>query len=60
MMMNKPAIFWRSSGRAAPVAPELTIARGETLTFTNDDAFIHPIYATGLLELEEKSRGKSR
>ena len=38
---------------------EVTINRGESLTFTNDDEFIHQIYSTGLFDSEEKSPGEN-
>jgi plastocyanin len=41
--------------RFAPA--EVTIHRGESLTFTNDDEFIHQVYAEGLFDSEEKEPG---
>lgn len=38
---------------------EVTINRGETLTFTNDDSFIHQIYVDGLFDSEEKAPGEN-
>ena len=38
---------------------DVTINRGATLTFTNDDAFIHQIYVTGLFDSEEKAPGQN-
>jgi plastocyanin len=38
---------------------ELTIARDETVTFTNEDSFIHQIYVDGLFDSEEKSPGEN-
>lgn len=38
---------------------EVTIAKGESLTFTNQDAFIHQIFVTGLFDSEEKNRGEN-
>ena len=38
---------------------EITIARGATLTFTNDDEFIHQIYATGLFDSDERIPGQT-
>ena len=38
---------------------EVTINRGESLTFTNDDEFIHQIYSTGLFDSEEKAPGEN-
>ena len=37
---------------------EVTISRGETLTFTNEDSFIHQIYVNGLFDSEEKGPGE--
>jgi plastocyanin len=44
-------------GRAFRPA-EVTIGRGETLTFTNEDSFIHQIYVDGLFDSDEKSPGE--
>ncbi|HET7084236.1 MAG TPA: cupredoxin domain-containing protein [Rhizomicrobium sp.] len=38
---------------------EVTINRGESLTFTNEDSFIHQIYVDGLFDSEEKSPGEN-
>jgi plastocyanin len=38
---------------------EVTINRGETLTFTNEDSFIHQIYVDGLFDSEEKAPGEN-
>ena len=38
---------------------ELTINRGESLTFTNEDSFIHQIYVDGLFDSEEKAPGEN-
>ena len=43
-------------GRAFRPA-ELAINRGESLTFTNEDSFIHQIYVDGLFDSEEKAPG---
>ena len=43
-------------GRAFRPA-EVTISRGEALTFTNEDSFIHQIYVDGLFDSEEKAPG---
>ena len=37
---------------------EVTISRNETLTFTNEDSFIHQIYVNGLFDSEEKGPGE--
>lgn len=37
---------------------EVTISRGETLTFTNEDSFIHQIYVNGMFDSEEKGPGE--
>jgi plastocyanin len=37
---------------------EVTISRGESLTFTNEDSFIHQIYVNGLFDSEEKAPGE--
>ena len=38
---------------------EVTINRGESLTFTNQDEFIHQIYRLGLFDSEEKAPGEN-
>jgi plastocyanin len=45
------------SGRAFHPG-ETTIGKGESLTFTNNDQFIHQIYAVGLFDSEEKAPGE--
>ncbi len=37
---------------------EVTINRGESLTFTNHDQFIHQVYVRGLFDSDEKSPGE--
>lgn len=37
---------------------EITIARGASLTFTNNDEFIHQIYVTGLFDSDERVPGQ--
>ena len=38
---------------------EVTIDRGESLTFTNQDEFIHQIFVVGLFDSEEKNPGEN-
>lgn len=38
---------------------EITIARGQTVTFTNEDSYIHQIYVDGLFDSEEKGPGQN-
>ena len=38
---------------------EITIKAGDSLTFTNDDEFIHQMYADGLFDSDEKKPGQS-
>jgi len=38
---------------------EVTINRGESLTFTNKDEFIHQIFVVGLFDSEEKNAGEN-
>ena len=45
-------------GRAFRPA-EVTINRGEALTFTNNDEFIHQIYVPDLFDTDEKSPGQN-
>jgi plastocyanin len=61
---------WTSAGWAADAAhtivqqerafrpAEVTINRGEALTFTNRDEFIHQIFVTGLFDSDEKNPGE--
>ena len=44
-------------GRAFRPA-EVTITRNESLTFTNEDSFIHQIYVDGLFDSDEKAPGE--
>ncbi len=62
---------WASAGWAADAAhtivqkdrafrpTEVTINRGEQLTFTNNDEFIHQIFVLGLFDSEEKNPGEN-
>jgi plastocyanin len=45
-------------GRAFRPA-EVTIARGESLTFTNEDEFIHQVYVAGLFDTDERAPGQN-
>jgi plastocyanin len=38
---------------------EVTIVRGQALTFTNEDSYIHQIYVDGLFDSEEKAPGQN-
>lgn len=38
---------------------DVTITAGESLTFTNEDSFIHQIYVNGLFDSEEKGPGEN-
>ena len=38
---------------------EITINRGETVTFTNDDSYIHQVYVEGLFDSPEKAPGEN-
>jgi len=38
---------------------EIAINRGETLTFTNNDEFIHQIYVSGLFDSDERAPGQN-
>lgn len=46
------------SGRAFHPG-EITIAKGDTLTFTNKDDFIHQVYVSGLFDSDEKAPGQT-
>ncbi len=45
------------SGRAFHPG-EITINRGDSLTFTNQDDFIHQVYAPDLFDSDEKAPGE--
>jgi plastocyanin len=38
---------------------EVSIARGDTVTFTNDDNYIHQVYVEGLFDSTEKAPGEN-
>ena len=38
---------------------EIAINRGDTLTFTNKDDFIHQVYVPGLFDSDEKAPGQT-
>ena len=38
---------------------DITINRGDTLTFTNKDDFIHQVYVPGLFDSDEKAPGQT-
>jgi plastocyanin len=38
---------------------EVTINRGEALTFTNNDVFIHQVYVVGLFDSDERAPGQN-
>ena len=38
---------------------QVTIAKGEVVTFTNNDTYIHQIYVAGLFDSEEKAPGEN-
>jgi plastocyanin len=54
----EPAHIIVQAGRAFHPA-EVAINRGEALTFTNNDQFLHQIYAAGLFDSEGKSPGEN-
>ena len=39
--------------------PEIAIRQGETLTFTNNDEFIHQMYVDGLFDSDERLPGQN-
>jgi plastocyanin len=53
-----PAHTVIQSGRAFHPA-EVSINRGEALTFTNNDEFIHQIFVDGLFDSDERSPGEN-
>jgi plastocyanin len=68
-----PVLFMASCGTALAADPahtviqngrafhpaEVTINRGESLTFTNNDEFIHQIFVSGLFDSDEKAPGEN-
>jgi plastocyanin len=38
---------------------DVTINRGESVTFTNNDSYIHQIYVDGLFDSDEKAPGEN-
>ena len=38
---------------------DISIARGDTVTFTNDDSYIHQVYVAGLFDSPEKAPGEN-
>ncbi len=38
---------------------EISIAKGDTVTFTNNDSYIHQVYVEGLFDSTEKSPGEN-
>ena len=38
---------------------EINIVHGDTITFTNEDSYIHQVYANGLFESDEKAPGEN-
>lgn len=46
------------SGRAFHPG-EIAIAKGDTLTFTNQDDFIHQVYVPGLFDSDERAPGQT-
>ena len=63
------SLAWAASAQAADLTveqkgrafhpAEITINRGQTLTFTNADSFIHQIYVDGLFDSDEKAPGQN-
>ena len=45
-------------GRAFHPA-EIAIARGDSITFTNEDSYIHQVYVEGLFDSPEKAPGEN-
>ena len=39
--------------------PEITIKAGDSLTFTNDDEFIHQMYSDGQFDSDERKPGQA-
>lgn len=38
---------------------EVTVNRGDSVTFTNDDSYIHQVYVEGLFDSAEKAPGEN-
>jgi plastocyanin len=45
-------------GRAFRPA-EISVPRGETVVFTNEDSYIHQVYVPGMFESDEKAPGEN-
>jgi plastocyanin len=45
-------------GRAFRPA-DISISRGDSITFTNDDSYIHQVYVEGLFDSAEKAPGEN-
>lgn len=50
------AVVTQKNRRFIPA--QVTIARGGTVTFTNEDQFIHQMYVDGLFDSAEKAPGE--
>lgn len=38
---------------------EITVPRGETIVFTNEDSYIHQVYVPGMFESAERAPGEN-
>ena len=56
---NRKARVTYGFDEIALVPGDVTITKGESLTFTNKDEFIHQIFVVGLFDSEEKNPGEN-
>ena len=54
-----PKTIASSRRTAASPRREITIKAGDSLTFTNDDEFIHQMYSDGLFDSDERRPGQT-
>jgi len=54
----QPANVVSQKGRRF-IPAEITINRGQSITMTNEDEFIHQVYSEGLFDSEEKRPGQN-
>jgi plastocyanin len=62
-------LVWAASAQAAELTvvqkgrafhpAEISINHGQTLTFTNEDSYIHQIYVDGLFDSDERAPGQN-
>lgn len=58
LSVAQPANVVAQKGRRF-IPAEITINRGQSVTMTNEDEFIHQVYSDGLFDSEEKRPGQN-